>query len=290
MQVLANGIVQGILFALMGMAFSLVYSTTRTFHIALGGIYALSPYVLLTCLHTGLGPVAGVFLSLVVASGVGVLCEEVLHWPFSKKSAPPEIHLIGSLGMFLVIGQVIALLWGNDVQVLRAGADRVFILSDSLRFTRAQIAGGLTGLGGLILFLGLLRKSEIGLQFRAMADNPMLLSLMGKNVRRLRRLVFSTSAMIAAVASLLSAYDVGFDPYVGLNAVLTGMVATIVGGRGSLPGVAVAGVLLGIIRSQVVWYGSSRWEEAVTFMLLAAVLFIRPQGLFGRRFRLEENA
>lgn len=289
MQVLANGIIQGILFALMGMAFSLVYSTTRVFHIALGGIYALSPYVLLACLHAGLGPVTGVFLSLAVAGGVGVLCEEILHWPFSKKSAPPEIHLIGSLGMFLVIGQVIALLWGNDVQVLRAGVDWVFILNDNLRFTRAQVAGGLTGLVGLILFLILIKKSELGLQFRAMADNPVLLSLMGKNVRRLRRLVFLASGMIAAVAALSSAYDVGFDPHLGLNALLTGMVATIVGGRGSLLGAALAGLLLGIARTEVEWYMSTSWKEMVTFMFLATTLLFRPNGFFGRKPRLEEG-
>lgn len=289
MQILLNGIIQGLLFALMGVAFSVVYSTTRTFHVALGGIYALAPYVLLTSLYTGLGWSTGILLALLLAGGLGILCEEVLHWPFTKKFAPPEIHLIGSLGMFLVIIQLIALIWGSDVQVLRSGVDRVFIVSDTLRLTRAQLVGGLGAATILALFFLLLHKSKLGLQFRAMADNPILLGLLGKNIRFLRRMVFLVSGVLAAFAALATAYDTGFDSHGGLNAVLTGMVATIIGGRGSLAGAAVAGLVLGIIRSQVVWYGSARWEDAATFLLLALILFVRPRGIFGRAIRLEEK-
>jgi len=290
MQVLLNGMIQGLLFALMGTAFSLVYSTTGTFHIALGGLYALAPYLLLSCLRADWPVVMGIVVALCSIGGLGVFCEEVLHRPFSRKSAPPEIHLIGSLGMFLVIIQVIVLVWGNDVQVLRAGVDRVYVMGDHLRLTRAQLLGGGAAGLSLALFFALLHKSDLGLQFRAMADNPVLLGLLGKNVRLLRRLVFLVSGMLAAVAALGAAYDTGFDPNGGLNAVLVGMVATIIGGRGSFFGAAVTGLFLGILRSQVVWYGSARWEEAVTFLLLALFLFVRPQGLFGRRLRLEEEA
>ena len=68
------------------------------------------------------------------------------------------------------------------------------------------------------------------------------------------------------------------------------MVAAIIGGRGSFFGAALAAVALGVIRTQVVWYASSRWEEAITFILLVLFLFLRPQGIFGRPMRLEERA
>lgn len=289
MQILSNGVIQGVIFALMGMAFSLVYSTTRVFHIALGGIFALAPYFFLSSVHH-LGIAPSVFFSLCLCGCVGLLCEESLHWPFSRKFAPSEVHLIGSLGMYLVIGQIIAIIWGNDAQVIRAGVDRVYLFTDGLRLTQAQLISGASGIVILFIFFICLQKSNVGLQFRAMADNQVLLSLMGRNVRYLRRLVFLISSMIAAAAALLSAYDVGFDPNIGLNAVLVGMVATIVGGRGSFVGAAIAGALLGIIRSQVVWYSSARWEGMVTFIILSLILFFWPQGLLGRKLRLEEKA
>lgn len=288
MQVLINGIIQGLLFALMGVAFSLVYSTTRTFHIALGAIYSLAPYILLLFIGNGLGWVAGILVALIVCAIAGLLCEETLHWPFHRKSAPLEVHLIGSLGMFLIIIQLIALSWGNDTQVLRSGVDQMFVIGN-IRLAQAQLVGGAISLLVMGIFFFWLWRSELGLQFRAMADNPILLSLLGRNVRNLRRLVFMLSALMAAIVSIATAYDVGFDPHGGLNAVLAGVVATIIGGRGSLAGAAVAGVMLGLIRSQVVWHFSARWEEAATFMLLALILFYRPQGLFGKAMRLEEQ-
>lgn len=289
LQVLVNGVMQGALFALMGLAFSLVYSTTRVLHIALGAIYALAPYLLLTVLATGVGWIPGVMFALVISLLVGVLCEELLHWPFLRRGAPPEVNLIGSLGMFLVLIQVIAIIWGNDVQILRSGVDAVYSIGN-LRLTRAQVIG----FGGALLAIGVfffwLWRTELGLRFRAMADNPVLLSLLGRDVRWLRRLVFGMSAGLAALAALGCAYDMGFDPHGGLEAVLVGIVATIVGGRGSLAGAALSGLLLGVIRSEVVWFASARWEQGATFLILAIVLFFRPQGLFGRRLRLEEKA
>jgi branched-chain amino acid transport system permease protein len=288
MQILLNGLVQGGLFALMGVAFALVYNTTRVFHVALGGIYALAPFVLLATSNAGMHWVVGVFAALVICGLVALLCEETLHWPFLRKSAPPEVHLIGSLGMFLVIIQIIALLWGNETQVLRAGIDEVYTFAD-MRLASAQALALVTAVIVLGLFFWGLKKSSLGLQLRAMADNPILLSLLGRNVRRLRRLVFVLSAVMATTAALASAYDVGFDPHGGLRAVLAGMVATIIGGRGSFIGAAIAGFLLGVIRSQVVWYASARWEEAATFLILALILFFRPQGLLGRSLRMEEK-
>lgn len=288
MQILIHSLVQGLLFALMGIAFALVYNTTRVFHVSLGAIYALAPYIFLTCLNNGLPLSFCILATLVVCGIIGLLCEEALHWPFLRKSAPPEIHLIGSLGMFLVIIQLIVLVWGNDTQVLKSGIDQVYAFWE-IRLVHAQLVGGVLAIAALALFFLWLRNTNLGLQFRAMADNPILLSLLGRDVRNLRRLVFIVSALIASVAALVTSYDVGFDPYGGLRTVLVGMVATIVGGRGSFTGAAVSGLLLGIIRGQVVWYSSARWEEAATFLILAVILFFRPQGLWGRKLRLEEK-
>jgi branched-chain amino acid transport system permease protein len=139
----------------------------------------------------------------------------------------------------------------------------------------------------LSAFLFWLWRTDIGLRFRALADNPIQLSLMGYNTRLLRLAVFALSGFLTAVAALLMALDIGFDPHSGLQMVLLAMVATIIGGRGSFLGPIVGAIMLGILRSQVVWHTSARWEEAVTFLLLVLFLFLRPQGLFGRAGRLE---
>jgi branched-chain amino acid transport system permease protein len=153
--------------------------------------------------------------------------------------------------------------------------------------THSQLLGGAASLVLLAAFLVWLKRTDIGLQFRALSDNPTQLSLMGYNIRQLRVVVFALSGLLTAAASLLMAVDIGFDPHSGLQMVLLAMVATIIGGRGSFLGPIVGAIMLGILRSQVVWYTSARWEEAMTFLLLVVFLFLRPQGLFGRVGRVE---
>ena len=124
-QTLLNGVIQGLLFAVVGVAFSLVYATTRVFHLALGASFALAPYLLQACLRAGLPLWVGATAAGVAAVLLGLTAEELIHWPLERRRAPGEIHLIASLGLFLIVTQVIVLIWGSDAQVLSAGIDAV---------------------------------------------------------------------------------------------------------------------------------------------------------------------
>jgi branched-subunit amino acid ABC-type transport system permease component len=133
-------------------------------------------------------------------------------------------------------------------------------------------------------------RPNLGLRLRALADNPVQFALFGYNLDRHRLLAFGLAGVFATASSLVTAYDIGFDPHTGLNEVLLAVVAAIIGGRGSFMGAFVGALLLGTLRAQVVWYWSARWEEAATFALLALFLLIRPQGLLGQKYRLEAAA
>lgn len=289
MQIFLNGLLQGILFGAIGVAFALVYRTTKVFHLALGGIGALAPYLALATIAVGLPAWMAAILAVFAAACLGVLIDESIHWPFSRKRAPAEVHLIASMGAYIVIVQCIALTWGNETQVLRIGVDQIWTVFE-VTLAQAQVLGPvLTLLATVALFIWL-NGANRGLELRALADNPILVSLLGRNVRALRRWVFGVSAALASIVSLSVAWDVGFDPHIGLKAVLLGMVAMIIGGTGSFIGPFWGGVLLGVLRAEVVWFGSARWEEAVTFTLLGLFMFFRPQGIFTRKIRLEEGA
>lgn len=288
MQIFLNGILQGILFGAIGVAFALVYRTTKVFHLALGGIGALAPYLALAIITVGIPAWAAATFAILAAACLGVLIDESIHWPFSCKRAPAEVHLIASLGAYLVIVQCIALIWGNETQVLRIGVDQTWTAFE-VTLAQAQILGPILTLVATVTLFAWLNGASRGLELRALADNPILVALFGRNVHALRRWVFGLSAALASIAALAVAWDVGFDPHGGLKAVLLGMVAMIIGGTGSFIGPFAGGVLLGVLRAEVVWYGSARWEEAVTFTLLGLFLFFRPQGIFTRRIRMEES-
>ncbi len=289
MQILVNGLITGGIVAVMALAFTVVYLPTRIFYIALGGVYALAPFLVWTGLQWGWAWYVSVAAALAIAISLSLSCELLNHAWLDKKRAAGGTHLIASLGTYIVLVQTIAIIWGNETKVLRQGVDGVFHLA-GVTLTQAQVGGAAIALLTIAGFYIWLQFSQLGLQFRAMADNSMELALRGYSIRNLRLVAFGIAGLLCAIASLLVAWDVGFDPQGGLAALLLAVVASIIGGSQSFFGAVLGGILLGVMRSQVVWFLSAQWQEAVTFMILAIFLLFRPQGLIGQKRRLEAEA
>lgn len=289
LQILLNGVIQGSLFALLGLAFSMVHSATRVFHLALGAVFTVAPYLALLGMTHGIPWPAAVLGALIVSAILGATCEAVVHWPLERARASADVHFVSSLGAFLVIVQAVALIWGSEPHVLRSGMDLVYEFA-GLRLTRGQILEFGLCTACLASVAVWLWRSETGLGFRALASNPVLMSVLGANIRRLRLQIFAVSGILTGICALLTSFDVGFDADTGMRAVLIAVAASIVGGRTSLIGVVAAGLLFGVLQAAVVWYTSARWVDAATFAVLAAVLLFLPRGLagIGRTTRLEE--
>jgi branched-chain amino acid transport system permease protein len=287
-QILANGIITGGAIALLALAFTIVYLPTRVFYIALAGVYTISPFISWTCLQWGWTWYAGAIAAILAGILLSLVFELVNHAPLEQKQASSGAHLVSSLGLYIIVWQSVAMFWGNQTKVLRMGLDAITQIGD-VTLTQAQLLA--FGISVLVLgaFYSWLQFSQIGLQLRALADNPNEFALRGYNVRQLRLITFGISGFLGSIGSLLVAYDIGFAPQGGLIALLLAVVATIIGGRQSFWGAALGGVLLGALRSQVVWLLSARWQEAITFLLLAIFLFVRPNGLIGQRNRLESD-
>jgi len=226
--------------------------------------------------------------ALVVCVGLSILSDWANHARLTRRNASEGSHMVSSLGIYILIVQGIAIIWGNDTKALRTGMDTTTRIGD-LVVTGAQWIT--LGVSAALLFAYLLFLvcSNIGLRLRAMADNPVQFTILGYNIEGHRLLAFAISGFLAAVSSLLFSYDIGFDPQGGLDALLLAIVAVFIGGRDSFWGPVLAGILLGIVRAEVIWVFSARWQDTATFALLVLFLFIRPQGILGRKIRLEEQ-
>lgn len=286
MQIIVNGLITGFGIALLAVAFQAVYLPTRVFFLGLAGIYAAVPFVCLTVLQqTGSWWVA-ISVSIITGVALSMLAEASIHMSLEKKNAASGTHLIASLGTYIVLVQTIAMIWGNNPKSLRQGLDSVNNLGGVI-VTGAQwvtLSGAAASIGLFFLFLA---RTNVGLRMRALADNPIQFSLYGHKVWAYRFFAFGLAGALAAVAAIITSYDLGFDVHTGLHALLLAVVAVIVGGRSTFIGPLVGGLLLGLVRSQVVWHLSARWQEAVSFGLLAVVLILLPNGLLGGRQRLE---
>lgn len=288
MQILINGIISGAAIALLAIAFQVVYLPTRVFFLGLTGIYTLAPFIVQAALvHKG-GWVVAIPASLAICAGLSILSDWASHARLSRRNASEGAHLVASLGIYILIVQLIALIWGNETRAIRMGVHTTTRLGDAVVTYAQWITFGVAAIiiSTLIFFL---KRSDLGIRLRAMADNPVQFALLGYNMSSHRLLVFGISGLLAAISSLTVSYDVGFDPHVGLDALLLAIVAVIIGGRDSIWGPVIAGVLIGVLRAVVVWYLSAKWQNAATFFLLIIFLFARPQGIIGVKMRLEEQ-
>lgn len=289
MQMLLNGLISGFAIALLAAGFQLVYLPSRVFFLALGGMFAVAPYVALAT-HQILPYWS---LSVLVALGaivaLAVSCELFNHSPLRRKGASEGAHLISSLGISIVLVQAAAMIWGNGSFVLRRAAETPIYLGDVVLTPSQLLMAGVSALL-LLSFVVTLHTTGLGLRLRALADDDKQFARYGYDPRVYRLVGFSVAGLFVGSASLVTAYDVGFDLYGGLHALLLAVAAVIIGGRTSFIGPIIGGVLLGLVREQVAWSLSPLWQDAITFLLLAAFLLFRPVGILGRNARLETVA
>lgn len=296
-QVILNGIVAGLLYSLIALGFSLIYSTTRVFHIAHGAIYTAAVYLFLAATLL-MQPLFGnadtwsvafaVFLGLIAVCLLAISFEVFVYRPLSQRNAPPLVPFISSLGLYIIVVNVIALLFGNETKILNPNIEPSFSIAGAI-ITRIQIVQLITAVVLIVAMFVLLKKTSLGRNIRALSDNSVLASVLGVDVRKVRLIVFALGSLLAASSSLSRAFDVGVDPNVGLSAVLTAAVAVIIGGVGFHLGAVLAALLIGLLQNVVVWYASAQWQDAVTFVILVIVLLVRREGLFAARLRLEER-
>ncbi len=286
LQFLINGLVTGALYALVALGFGIVYRSTKVFHLALGAIYTASAYGAYAVLKWGKG--TGILIGILTALALGFLIERCVYRPFYKKDSSPGVVLVASLGLYIFIVNLIALIFGNEVKILSPGIEPSFSFFGII-LTRMQIIQFFTGIFVIIIWLILLKKSRFFKAVWAMGDEPVLVRVLGLPLWRLRDTVFILSSFLVAVSSILVGMDVGIDPHIGLPAFLIGAVAVFVGGMNNFSGWVISAFIIAELQSLVIWKFSARWNDAITFVVLIAVLLLKPQGIFSVKGRMEER-
>lgn len=285
-QLLANGVVMGAIYALVALGFALIYNTTRIFHIAYAVLYMVCPYFLLTFYKTLQFPFLAAFLIAVfLAMLLSVIIELFVYRPLDRKKSSLNVILISSIGVMIVVVNVVAMLYGNETKILTSDISQSVTFANII-LTHTQLWQFFGSLALIGIFLVFLKYSKFGIQTRAMRDDAELYTVFGMDVYQMRLMLFALSAFFAAVGGGLVAYDVGMDPYVGMPMLLNAVVALIIGGVGRFEAPILGGFIIGILQSMVVWAFSSRWQDAVTFTLLILFLLFRPQGILGEKERL----
>jgi branched-chain amino acid transport system permease protein len=288
-QLLMNGVIAGSAYALIALGFSLIYRITRFFHFAHAAVYTAAAYLAYALIVQYRAPLwLGLLLLLALTAGLGMLSEVAVYRPLRARHAGPLILLIASLGLYIVLQNLISLAFGDEVRSMRSGAVESVHVIGGGRITSLQLLT-IAVSTGLFLAVGLaVRYFRLGTSLRAVANDAELATVAGFDADRCILLVFGIGSALAAVAAILVSFDVDMVPTMGLNALLMGVVATIIGGVGSIIGAGLGGLLLGLAQHLGVWFTGSEWQDAIAFAILLVFLLFRPHGIFGRKLRKAE--
>ena len=282
-QLIVSGIAAGSLYALVAIGLVLIYKATDIVNFAQGESVTVGAYMgwlFVTEFHMPYFPAIG---AVMVASAlVGMVVERVAYRPLIK--SPAFTVILATLAVGLIIKNVIRLIWHDTPRTISGVLSAEPIEFGGVLITPERLAIMLTVVlvvTGLMLFF---RFTKLGKAMRATAQSQEAASLMGISVSGIFSKTWALGSALGGIAGVLIAPLVGINTELG-GVLIPGFVAAIVGGFTSIPGAIVGGLMVGIFENFAGVYVSSSFKRVVSFVILIAVLMIKPSGLFGKPVR-----
>lgn len=285
MQVGANIVIASCTILLVGLGFALIYRTTHFFHFAHAIVFTSCPYFTLALVKSGVALAAAIPIAVVLSAALGCAMEIGVYRPLRRRGASPMILLLASLGLYVLLQNTISLIFGDDTKTLRTGVVKIGIDVLGARITPIQIATIVVSAVLVITVAVMLRTTKMGKAMRAVAADAELAKVSGIDSDRVILWTFAVASALAGVAGILVALDVDMTPTMGMNALMMGVVAVIIGGVGSIPGIVLGALLIGFAQNFGAYWLSSQWQDAIVFGVLLIFLLLRPQGFLGKRVK-----
>lgn len=301
-QNLLNGISIGAVYAIFALGYTLIFSILGIINFAHGAVFALGAYFTYLLSGEAVGfngllanarlpfglpfPIALLAGSL-LAGLVGVLIERLAFRPLRTRGADQLLALVSSLGVTIVLVNLIQLLVGaeNYSFPIKVYGDLPPAISfyGNVSVRTVQVIIFAVSMVVLVALALLINRTKMGKALRAVAESPTTASLLGISTDRFILLTFFLSGVLGGLAGTLVATSFGIGgPYFGVNYGLKGLAVIVLGGLGDIPGAVVGGLVIGLAEAFVPGEYSA-YKDAVAFALLFAILLVRPQGLLGRR-------
>jgi branched-chain amino acid transport system permease protein len=276
-----NGIATGMLYALMGLGLSLITGILNIPNFAHGALFAVGAYLLVSVVNV----VGNFWVGLILAPFGVALLGLLIEYAGVRRlyKAGHDYQLLFTFGLSLILAEGIILIWGPvgishlPPAILRGGMDLGFTFYPKYRLFVMLVAGLLVLATWLFL-----EKTRYGAIMRAGIENKEMVSLLGIDIHWLFTIAFALGAYLAGIAGALTAPIRGLSPGMGVDMLGIAFVVVALGGLGNLLGAIAAGLLIGVAQALVAAY----WTEASTaviYAVMALVLLVRPQGMFGIR-------
>jgi len=283
-QLTVNGLIAGSIYALVACGFSLIYKTNRFMHFAHGAVVTAAAYLIYMFFSLWkINFLVSVFFTLIVTAGIGLLSYRLIYEPLQKRKSSNVILLIASLGILILLENLIQLIYGADVKTIglipvSRGLDIFGALITPLQLVIMGVS--------ISLFIGLyffLKFTSIGRDMRAVADNRQLAQVIGINYKRIADYSLILGSILAGIAGILIGLEQNLVPTMGTMLIIKGFTGAVIGGLLSVPASVLGSYILGLVENYGIWFLPSGYKDAIAFVLLFLFLLLRPKGLFGKK-------
>jgi len=284
-----NGILSGNIYALLAIGFTIIYRTVKYFHFAHGVVYAAGAYLAYTLfILLNINPFISFFLSIIIAAILGVAIDRFVYFPLRKHKTSSLVFLLASFGVFIILQNLLQLIFGAQILTLRTGP-----VKEGHHFLGAVITDNqiLIIVSSLVLFFLcwlFIQKTKFGKAIRAVSDDPIGARVVGINSEKIIMIAFAIGSALAGAAGILISLETNIEPTMGMNAILKGIIASIIGGIGSIPGALFGGLFLGLAENLGIWKIQAVWKDTIAFIILIVFLLLRPSGIIGVKTEKEK--
>lgn len=274
-----NGLVGGLLLALISTGLTIIYGALGVVNFAHGAMFvigAYSGYVTYGLTHSfGLALLMGALVTLVV----GLLVERGLVRLFYGR--PPEDQILVTFGVAIVLVEVVRGVFGGvSLSMPTPEWGQGIARIGSLTYPLYRLQTMFISLGTLLVLYFVLYRTRLGLIVRAGIEDSLMVNILGINVKRIFLVVFGLGAMAAGYAGVIEAPLVTLAPDMGFRVLVDSFVVIVIGGVGSFPGAVIGGIIAGEILSLTSVINPA-YSQVMLFIVMALVLIFRPQGLMG---------
>ncbi|MCC7275575.1 MAG: branched-chain amino acid ABC transporter permease [Alphaproteobacteria bacterium] len=304
LQALAAGLLAGAIYGLMCVGLALIFGVMRVINFAHGdfmmlGMYAAWYLLTATGIQAVFGGIVGPFVAIALATPLLVLFGWLVHRTLiarvtGRRTAQLEgeghyAQLILTLGIALILQNGGQIVFGSVLVSIRTPLSSSAweigpLWGDlvSIFVNKARVAAALVSVATMVLLALLIARTALGRSLRAAADNPEAATYMGIDVDRAYRVAFGLGAGITSVAGGLLALNYPFQPHIGLEYVIVMYAGVVLGGMGSIVGAFWGGMTIGLVQQLSILVLPTQLQNAAIFVVFLLIVFLRPQGLFGR--------
>ena len=276
-----DGILLGILFALIAYGMALQWGVMNIINIAQGELVIMGGYIAYFMYISGIHPAFGVIVSPIIMYFVGVgMYKLVINKVVDRDLF---ISILATFGISILAQQLMNFAFGADVVVAQSNFGTTMLFDGMVTIPNAKIFSGLVCIIAAIILVIYMKKSKLGRAIRATAQNSRAAKILGVNTEKVYASTFGINAALCGIAGACIAITFTLHPYTGLPYTVRSFMIVIIAGLGNLPAVAISGMGLGIFEEWADYLLGTEFRIAAVFSLLVIILVYRRFKLSRKR-------